>query len=181
MNVSSTAHFIKRRNTDVCATTFMSIKGCQSERGQSKITTNIREKMRSDSDCLREYRQANRRALAQQRAADTGRELDVRDGRKVTNNPSVPFYCFYLPCLSFWKTRGSIAAAPNMPPASAPAIPGLITFWPARNRPGTGVRAFSPLKKLSAHNFPDIREKCALTSFSCAAVYGVRHSGDIYK
>jgi len=45
--------------------------------------------------------------------------------------------------LNFWKTRGSIAAAPNMPPASAPAIPGLITSWPAKNRPGTGVRALS--------------------------------------
>ena len=49
----------------------------------------------------------------------------------------------HIPYLSFWKTRGSIAAAPTMPPESAPAIPGLITSWPARNRPGTGVRALS--------------------------------------
>lgn len=45
--------------------------------------------------------------------------------------------------LNFWKTRGSIAAAPSMPPVSAPAIPGLMTSWPARYRPGTGVRALS--------------------------------------
>ena len=49
----------------------------------------------------------------------------------------------HMPYLSFWKTRGSIAAAPNIPPARAPAIPGLITSWPDRNRPGTGVRALS--------------------------------------
>ena len=33
----------------------------------------------------------------------------------------------HMPYLSFWKTRGSIAPAPIMPPARAPAIPGHIT------------------------------------------------------